>query len=151
MPHVDIDARRAYARKHYRANKSVYMQRARAHTGKVRAIVRQALVDHLLVHPCIDCGEADIIVLEFDHRPSSEKSFNIADAVARGYSLETTLAEMAKCDVRCANCHRRETYRRLGHKHKNSGVEQLVARRAHNAKDAGAEPASATISQEHLI
>lgn len=54
---------------------------------------------------CIDCGySAHSEALDFDHRPGVEKLFTIGESVTR--SWETVLAEIAKCDVRCANCHR---------------------------------------------
>lgn len=51
---------------------------------------------------CIDCGTR-LGVLHFDHRPGTEKLFNIASAVQR--TLATVIAEIEKCDVRCASCH----------------------------------------------
>jgi L-lysine 2,3-aminomutase len=59
---------------------------------------------------CIDCGESDPIVLEFDHIIESEKCFNIADAIAHNYSEKSLIEEMDKCEIRCANCHRRRHY-----------------------------------------
>ncbi len=66
---------------------------------------------HLESHPCVDCGESDPVVLEFDHRDPSRKSFCIG-AFAHRCTLEELHAEIAKCDVRCASCHRRETAKR---------------------------------------
>lgn len=62
---------------------------------------------------CVDCPESDPVVLEFDHR--EDKRFNIADALGESYSISTLMKEIAKCDVRCANCHRRKTARTQGH------------------------------------
>lgn len=60
----------------------------------------------------MDCGESDPIVLEFDHRPGEIKLFSIGENGRLGYGIETLKAEMAKCDIRCANCHRRVTVAR---------------------------------------
>jgi hypothetical protein len=57
-------------------------------------------------HPCMDCGESDPVCLDFHHRDPSIKSFEIARGV-KCRSLEAVQAEIAKCDVVCANCHRR--------------------------------------------
>ena len=46
------------------------------------------------------------MVLEFDHR--GDKSFNIAKGL-RDRGWDDLLEEIAKCDVVCANCHRRRT------------------------------------------
>ncbi|MFL5733498.1 MAG: hypothetical protein ACJ78Q_09880 [Chloroflexia bacterium] len=53
------------------------------------------------------------MVLEFDH-VSGEKKGNISELALRYGSWETILAEIAKCEVRCANCHRRITAKRIG-------------------------------------
>lgn len=55
---------------------------------------------------CKDCGEKDPIVLEFDHK--QDKKYNISDRVRRAV-WATLQKEIEKCEVRCANCHRRKT------------------------------------------
>ncbi|MCW2623240.1 MAG: hypothetical protein JWL64_2842 [Frankiales bacterium] len=37
------------------------------------------------------------------------KRANVGKLIASGYPWKTILLEIAKCDVRCANCHRRRT------------------------------------------
>ena len=68
---------------------------------------RRYVFDHLKANPCVDCGETDPIVLEFDHRDPAEKLFALSKAARR--TLAAIRDEIAKCDVRCANCHRRRT------------------------------------------
>lgn len=87
----------------------VHVKRANA-TRELRN--RAIILQHLKQHPCIDCGETDPIVLEFDHRDRSSKKFDIA--AARNKSFRSLMAEIAKCDIRCANCHRRKTWRESG-------------------------------------
>ncbi len=67
-------------------------------------------MEYKKLHPCIDCGESDFIVLDFDHRPGTNKRFTIGGT--NYHSLEVIKEEIAKCDIRCANCHRRITYYR---------------------------------------
>jgi hypothetical protein len=51
--------------------------------------------------------------MDFDHRPGEKKLFAMGSAgVQVRVSLEGLLAEIAKCDVVCANCHRIRTYHR---------------------------------------
>lgn len=64
-------------------------------------------LDYLRKHPCIDCGEKDPVVLDFDHRDESEKRMNVSDIIIESYGFKALLEEIEKCDVRCANCHRR--------------------------------------------
>ena len=54
--------------------------------------------------PCMDCGgRFPAVCMDFDHRPDEVKLFGIM----RNYELkkETLEAEIAKCDIVCANCH----------------------------------------------
>lgn len=60
---------------------------------------------------CVDCGEKDPVVLDFDHL--GDKKFTISNRVDQ-YKWERIAAEIAKCVVRCANCHRRKTAKELG-------------------------------------
>lgn len=69
--------------------------------------------DYYSSHPCIDCGESDPVVLEFDH-VRGVKFKNISSLIDMGMSLARIEDEIAKCDVRCANCHRRKTAIRGG-------------------------------------
>lgn len=68
---------------------------------------RFRLLEYFLEHPCVDCGETDPIVLEFDHKDSEHKEYNISSKLYN-QTWETLLNEIVKCEVRCANCHRRK-------------------------------------------
>jgi hypothetical protein len=103
-------------RRYYEANKDVVKAKAKAHTRDVRNRIRGWIYAYLLNHPCLDCGETDPIILEFDH--FRDKEFNIGEATSLGISLKRVKLEIEKCDVRCANCHRKKTYRDAGHKHR---------------------------------
>lgn len=65
----------------------------------------QYLFDYLRANPCVDCGNPDLRVLDFDH-VRGVKEFCVSDAVRAGTPLDEIIAEIAKCEVRCANCHR---------------------------------------------
>ena len=114
MPYRDIEQRRAYGREHYRRNRATYKARARIFTDTARAELRQELLRYLESHACVDCGESDPVVLEFDHRDARTKSFSVGSVMQRGYSWASVVKEIEKCDVRCANCHRRRTAVQLG-------------------------------------
>lgn len=74
-----------------------------------REETREKLINYLLNHPCVDCGNSDFRVLEFDHI-FGNKNYNISDMI--GYKWQTILSEIAKCEVVCANCHVIRTYKR---------------------------------------
>jgi hypothetical protein len=106
--------RAAYKQEHYAANKGRYVAQARERKRAVAEERMLFLLDYFAAHPCADCGEDDPAVLEFDHLDDQEKAFEIAAALPyRAWA--SILAEIAKCDVVCANCHRRRTARRGGH------------------------------------
>lgn len=81
---------------------------------KWRAETAKFLTDYFASHPCVDCGEADVRCLEFDHRPGVDKLDDVSKLIRHGYSLKRIEAEIEKCDVRCSNCHRRRTAERGG-------------------------------------
>ncbi len=66
---------------------------------------------YLVGHPCVDCGETDVRVLEFDHRGHKRLAVSLMIRTQPWPNIER---EILKCEVRCANCHRRKTLRELG-------------------------------------
>ncbi len=75
---------------------------------------RQAYMMRLLARykrwcGCKDCGEKDPVVLQFDH-VRGKKTAGVSTLVLR--SRKVLLAEIRKCEVRCANCHVRVTVAR---------------------------------------
>jgi hypothetical protein len=103
--------RSAYGKEHYAANRQTYIDQARRLKRKLARERTLWLIDFFETHPCVDCGETDPVVLEFDHL--REKSFNIGKAL-HDRNWQSVLDEIAKCEVVCANCHRRRTARRKG-------------------------------------
>lgn len=79
----------------------------RKHTNRVR------LWNYLKANPCVDCGEDDYLILQFDHRDQDLKVFGIKDSL--DFSWERLKSEIEKCDVRCPNCHARRTKVQLNH------------------------------------
>ena len=63
---------------------------------------------------CMDCGyvitKANFYLIDADHRPGEIKRFNLSKA--HKYGLQSTIAELAKCDPVCCRCHRIRTYER---------------------------------------
>lgn len=93
------------SKRHYQNNKQSYMNRVRTREVQVIEDNQRKLTEYLASHSCTDCGCTDIRVLEFDH-VRGKKSGNISRMVGQGCSWPTIEAEIAKCEVRCANCHR---------------------------------------------
>lgn len=108
-----IDCERAYKAERYQANVSEYKSRILAQNRRYARENRARIYMYLLEHPCVDCSEPDPEVLEFDHVRGT-KSAAISQMAAIG-TWPRIAEEIAKCDVRCANCHRRKTAKDLGH------------------------------------
>ena len=74
---------------------------------------RQRLLELLKTKTCVDCGNKDFRVLEFDHKNREIKKDSISNLV-RNNNWNTVLKEISKCDVRCSNCHRIRTGNQFG-------------------------------------
>lgn len=103
----------AYRHAHYVANKPDYIRRAIAQTRARRDDNRREVLLYLATHPCVDCGNANVLVLEFDHRDPAQKLTEVSRLIGNR-RWPSVLAEIEKCDVRCINCHRRKTAREFG-------------------------------------
>jgi hypothetical protein len=91
-------------------NKEVAARKHKEH----RDNLRKQILAYLLEHPCVDCGESDPVVLDFDHRDPSTKFRSVSRMISGTPSWKRVREEIDKCDVRCANCHRRRTYKQFG-------------------------------------
>jgi hypothetical protein len=86
------------------------------HTGrnKARDDANEAVRSLKLERGCVDCGyNKHPAALDFDHLPGTVKVMSIADMVGLGRPWTAILAEIEKCEVVCANCHRIRTVSRL--------------------------------------
>jgi hypothetical protein len=90
--------------------KTAYKKNPQQTADKLRRLreeKRGFVWDYLKTHPCIDCGEGDPIVLDFDHQ--GEKRHNVSYLIWSNRSISYIEEEISRCKVRCANCHRRKT------------------------------------------
>lgn len=115
MPFKNREDQSAAAARHYAKNKARIKARAKAHNRLTRERNREFVWEYLKAHPCVDCGESDPIVLTFDHLDSESKDNEVTVAVTQCWSLAKLSSEIAKCEVRCANCHMRRTAIQFDH------------------------------------
>lgn len=106
------DCHKIYKDKHYESNIEQYADKNKRNRRIAKTRSWTNLKEYFRTHPCVDCGEDDPIVLDFDHQ--RDKTMSISEMVCGGYAWETILKEIEKCVVRCANCHRRKTAKELG-------------------------------------
>lgn len=104
---------RKYIKNHYDNNRKYYLEKAKRRNKNLKNQLQEYLFNYLNNSECADCGEKDILVLEFDHREKIEKSYNISHILRNSMTLDKLTDELEKCDVRCANCHRRKTEKEI--------------------------------------
>lgn len=112
MPYKNKLDQIKYQRLWYKNNK-VHAKKV-IYKGKLRRKTENTeyIKFYLSSHPCVDCGEKDIVTLDFDHvRGKKRKSISLMRS--EGFSLETIKKEIEKCEVRCCNCHRKVTRKRF--------------------------------------
>lgn len=115
MAYRDKEKQAEAAHWHYVNNRDAMKAKAKYNNQRARKRNREFVKEFLTNNPCVDCGESDPVVLEFDHRDYSRKTVAISTLAGQSVSLDRLRFEMAKCDVRCANCHRRKTYMNKEH------------------------------------
>jgi hypothetical protein len=98
--------RNAYGKRWYSKNKDVHKENISAQRARYRKANRILICEYLEDHPCVDCGEDDIVVLDFDHLRDKKEAVTF---MIHDYPPSKILEEIEKCVVRCANCHRRKT------------------------------------------
>ncbi|NDD53185.1 hypothetical protein EBZ39_04775 [bacterium] len=87
-------------------------QKVAQNKTRMRRKTANFIRSYLKMHPCVDCGEADIVVLDFDHIRGQKK--DKISSMRKNCCITTIKQEIAKCVVRCANCHRRRTAKQFG-------------------------------------
>lgn len=97
LTEAEKEDQRARNRKHY----AKYAERMRVR----RANAHAALADFVdgFKKRCARCGLTDKRVLDFHHVGGKDKAVSV---LRKGYSRERIYAEISKCVVLCANCHR---------------------------------------------
>ena len=84
--------------------------------GMARRKPRQDYSDRVKIESgCVDCGirSPHPEIYDFDHAEGEEKIAGVAALLTKG-TMDEFMAEVAKCEVVCANCHRIRT-RARGH------------------------------------
>jgi hypothetical protein len=96
-----------YQRQYQRDNREALLARKKERLEAQRRLIREAKN-----RPCADCTVTyPYYVMEFDH-VRGEKKYNLNRLGKMSASWDTIKAEIAKCEVVCANCHRERTHQR---------------------------------------
>jgi len=98
--------KQSYDRSRYENDRAKFIAKAQRHYEE-----KSAFIDSLKSHPCLDCERSlPPVCMDFDH-VRGVKKFKISRMVT--CTQEVILAEIAKCDLVCANCHRLRTDARM--------------------------------------
>ncbi len=110
MAYKDKEKQKECHRRYYEANREKVLEQIKARNRENRRKAKEFIHNYLSSHPCVDCGEEDIIVLEFDHVRGNK----VGDVkkMMFSHSIASIQEEINKCEIRCANCHRRVTHKR---------------------------------------
>jgi hypothetical protein len=96
----------------YYANKAHHVRNVMNGKRISRQKLKDYVNDYLSRNPCVVCGEADPVVLEFDH--INGKDTTIANLIRLDVPLWRLQVEIEKCQVLCVNCHKRKTAKERG-------------------------------------
>ena len=109
------------SKKYYNDNREHHKNIVTIRNKKIIERNKEYVSNYLNNHPCVDCGNNNPIVLDFDHVRGT-KVADVKLMVHNGCSVEMIQDEINKCEVRCANCHRIITHERRQH----SSIAQLA-------------------------
>ena len=109
MPYTNKEDARRCSREWYARNKQNEVERAR----KRKQQLLEWIQTFKTALKCLRCPENHPACLDFHHRNPNEKDISISNAVANGWSKLRILKEIDKCDVLCANCHRKHHFNAL--------------------------------------
>lgn len=108
-----VPCRSEYGKEHYRQNRPYYLAKNAVAKVRHRRANRELAREHLSTHPCVDCGERDPLLLDFDHLDPTTKRGNVSQMLSRE-AAPAIEREIGKCVVRCGNCHRLRTAQQFG-------------------------------------
>jgi hypothetical protein len=97
------------SRKHYDTHKEEYLRKNRERRKQLVDENHTNILKYFKEHPCVDCGETHPATLQFDHVRG--RKFKIVSMMIHDYQWDKLLIEIAKCEVRCGNCHAKKTAR----------------------------------------
>jgi hypothetical protein len=95
---------KTYFKKYYKKNRKKLIAKAFTKVKPRKLKIKKTIIDYKKNNPC-RCGESDPRCLDFHHL--HDKEFEISQMVRDGISLKRIMTEIDKCEILCANCHRK--------------------------------------------
>lgn len=109
-----LEARRDYARRHYRLHRAKHVTQAVARNKRNRKALADWINEYKGSRGCSRCPERDYVCLDF-HHSAGEKDLNVSAALRKCWTIARVTREIEKCEILCANCHRKEHARLRGY------------------------------------
>jgi hypothetical protein len=110
MAFKDPNRKREYHHNYYAKYYAENVDRERRRIGARKAAIRAWYKELKSRLACNRCGENHPACLQFHHRNGEAKELTLSLAIHNGWSIKRLEAEIAKCEVLCANCHFKEHY-----------------------------------------
>jgi hypothetical protein len=95
------------SKEYYRKNKKKHYEIVKKNNKRYIERNREFVYQYLLKHPCVDCDEANPILLDFDH--VKEKIIEVSKLYRDAFSIKRIQEEIDRCKIRCVKCHRLKT------------------------------------------
>mgnify|MGYP003149286953 FL=1 len=122
MAYKNPEDQKAAQKRHYQKHKDKIIARSRESNKKRIKRNKEYILTVKSESGCVDCGEINPLVLDFDH-VKGDKFGNVSDLARQAYSIKKIQKEIEKCEIRCANCHRIVTYNRRNEKRDSDRTE----------------------------
>lgn len=106
MPFKTQEQKVDYRKVYYQKNKEKLAEYQR----QKRREVAKWFADFKSDKACVTCGESHPACLDFHHKEGNDKDMDVGYMVRQKLSMERIMSEIAKCDIVCANCHRKLHY-----------------------------------------
>jgi len=101
MPFKDALKRREYKRRWYKENNISEKNSVKKRKKEIKIWFK----DYKSNLSCSICGENHPATIDFHHKGKKENQ--VAQMVHWGYSINNIKKEIEKCQILCANCHRK--------------------------------------------
>ena len=110
MPYKDRQLAKSHCREYHREWYKNNAKKRRDEIKKRKEELLNWLWEYKKTLSCKDCKENHPACLDFHHRDATQKDRAVSKMIRNGCSKEKILQEIDKCDVLCANCHRKLHY-----------------------------------------
>lgn len=101
------------SKKHYLDNKEEHRKNVKKRKDSLLKDNKNKIMNILINSSCTDCGNIDHRTFEFDH-VNGDKVSNVSTLLGCGFSWDKIKAEIDKCEIVCANCHRIRSFKKSG-------------------------------------